>query len=163
MSSRTTLGWCNLNEDCKNVTHLCRGMEKDLSNFESLQARNPERYNLIKYEDFASNVEEGTQKLFDFLGIPVTTQVRVFLDTHTKNADQTVYAHSTRRFSKNVVNAWRDKLSQNRSKEITATCSKLLQNLGYPLSYKTNVVESTTTTMASVDGDFGEFGEYGFL
>lgn len=141
-------------------------MERDLSNFESLQARNPERYNLVKYEEFASNVEEGTQKLFDFLDIPVTTQVRVFLDTHTKSVDQTVYAHSTHRFSKNVVNAWRDKLPQNRSKEITNTCSKLLKYLGYPLSYKTNAVVSTTTTMTSVnggDGEFGEFGEYGFF
>lgn len=133
MSSRSNLSWCRKNASCRNVTHLCQTMQRDLTLLESLQAQHPDRYYLVKHEEFSSDVETGTEKLFEFLGLPITASVRVFLETHTKGTEEgKIETHSTHRFSKNVVNAWRDRLPKKKEAIINNACSSVLKTLNYP-------------------------------
>ena len=134
MASRDTFPLCAAHPSCTNFTRLCNTMEKDLARLETLRAQYPDRYYLVKHDEFSLDVEAGTQKLFDFLGIPVTAPVRVFLETHTKGTeDGKIEPHSTYRFSKNVVNAWREQMKKKRIKNITTTCSNVLKALNYTL------------------------------
>lgn len=132
MASRANITWCMEDEACGNAEHLCRDMEEDLSRLETLRAKRPDRYYLLKYEEFNANLEVETKRLFDFLGLEVSAPVRVFLDTHTLKTEAEWDPHSIHRDSKKAVTAWRDKLSKENATEISETCSSVLEALDYP-------------------------------
>lgn len=131
LASRSTLTWCRTDPKCWSVQHLCNSIENDLSIFDTLKKKHPDRYYLLKYEDLAVNVETETEKLFRFLDLPVSPSVRVFLDTHTKATLSAKDPHSTHRLSKFTPSAWRDKLPSSSISSISTSCSSVLKSLNY--------------------------------
>jgi len=135
MASRAPLSWCQDDPACQDVRHLCSNMQRDLNLLESLKIRNPERYYLLNYEEFTKDVGIGTEKLFKFLGLTVTAPVKIFLDTHTRRETDEAESdpYSTRRLSKNVASAWRNRLSSQNISDISSKCLDVLKYLNYPL------------------------------
>lgn len=139
MASRANLTWCRSEPACGDVQRLCDDVSEDLQWLERLKNQFPDRYYLLKFEDLTANVEIETQKLFQFLQIPITVPVKVFLTTHTRSSepsDKNIARRkhdpfSTNRQTKSVANEWRTKLSKNETTFISKICNKVLNNLGY--------------------------------
>lgn len=131
MASRANFTWCQEDRNCSDARVLCREQENDLSVLKYLQAQYPDRYYLLKHEDLSLNVESETEKLFSFLGLPITTAVRVFLDTHTKRTVDADDPYSIRRRSENVTRTWRNRLTPENITDISVACSSVLKTLNY--------------------------------
>ena len=69
-------------------------MENDLNLLETLKACQPERYYLMKYEDFSVNTEVETENLFTFLGIDMSSSVRTFQRVQTNKKAMNSIANS---------------------------------------------------------------------
>lgn len=135
MASRANLTWCHSVEtdECSNPKHLCDETERNLSLLESLKARHPDRYYLLKYEDLNMDFDLETAKLFDFLDLPVTPSVRVFLHTHTRRAGRDTDPYSVYRPIGTTALAWRQKLSTSVIANISSVCTSVLKKLNYTL------------------------------
>ena len=131
MSSRTNLTWCRPDPKCSQVANLCGTMMKDLNLLDSLKARQPDRYYLLKYEDLSLNLEVETKKLFNFLGLEVSPAVRIFLETHTKKIIGANDPHSIYRNPNMTVLGWRSKLSFGNVSIIEKSCSSVMKKLNY--------------------------------
>ena len=127
MFSRQNYDWCQANPNCIEADLHCRRDEKDLELFKRLKAGRPDRYYFLQYENLFSDLEEETQKLFEFIGLPFTTWTRLFLETHTRVFDPMGY--STYRYSSFVVSRWRSKMSVTDVESISKICSPLLTAL----------------------------------
>ena len=131
MASRANFTWCQEDRNCSDARVLCGEQENDLNVLKYLQAQYPDRYYLLKHEDLSLNVESETEKLFAFLGLPITASVRVFLETHTKRTVNAEDPYSIRRQSENVTRAWRERLTPENITDISAACSSVLKTLNY--------------------------------
>lgn len=130
MSSRTDLPWCVLDPACNDAGRLCNEVRSDLEEVSRLQSLFPDRLYLLKFEDLAANVEIETEKLFQFLGMPVSSSVKVFLSQHTQSNQTRDNPFSTIRHSNIVASAWRNKMSSDRIANITDVCTLTLRKLG---------------------------------
>lgn len=119
MASRALLPWCQNDPGCYDVQHLCSNIRRDLSLFESLWSRNPERYYLLNFGEFTKDVQIGTEKLFNFLGLNVSAPVRLFLNTNSRQTTENA--------------AWRERLSPQNITDISSKCLDVLKSLDYPL------------------------------
>jgi hypothetical protein len=141
MASRANLTWCRPDPACGDVHHLCSDVQEDVELVKRLQTQFPDRFYLLKFEDLTSNVETETEKLFRFLGLPVTVPVKVFLSTHTGSSPSASInklavkgkndPFSTSRQSKSVAYEWRTKLSSQEVTAITNVCRNVLKMLDY--------------------------------
>ncbi|KAI9563391.1 hypothetical protein GHT06_010854 [Daphnia sinensis] len=133
MSSRDGLKWCQINPACNNVNRLCTELVEDLELIKELVAQFPNRHYLVKFEDLATNVESGTEKLFQFLEMPVLKPTTAFLDSHTKSNDQKLkenfldFDHSTFRKSDAVAYGWKNKMDTKLIANITSICASALE------------------------------------
>lgn len=134
VASRTNLTWCQEDPACGDIRRLCSEMEADVNALSS-------KYLMIRFEDLTLNMEIETERLFKYLEMPLTSSVRLFLETHTKgqrhqksdlNKDDDPF--STHRDSKSVAYEWRKKLSKDRIRQISETCSSVLKLLDYPIN-----------------------------
>lgn len=135
MSSREGLKWCKMMPACNSASILCTDLVEDLELIKGLRAQFPDRHYLLKFEDLAVDVEKGTEKLFEFLEMPVLQPTKAFLESHTKSNDQKLkedflnFEHSTFRKSDAVAYGWKKKLSSKVIANITTTCSSALKAL----------------------------------
>jgi len=106
----------------------------DLNLLDSLKARQPDRYYLLKYEDLSLNLEVETEKLFNFLGLEVSPSVRIFLETHTKKNIGADDPHSIFRNPNMTVFGWQSQLNFGNVSMIENTCSSVMKKLNYKSS-----------------------------
>lgn len=118
---------------CSNIQNLCGSMGNDLDLLETLRARQPERYYLMKYEDFSENTEVETEKLFTFLGIDMSSSVRTFQRVQDKKKAMNSMANSFPSIgSRNST--WPEKLSKSEVSMLEKYCSPVIKKLNYTLS-----------------------------
>jgi hypothetical protein len=101
----------------------------------------PDRFYLLKFEDFTLNVETKTKNLFRFLGLPMTVPVKVFLSTQTGSRQSATInklvdrrkndPFSTSHQLKSVAYEWRTKLTNAKVTAITNVCNTVLKMLDY--------------------------------
>lgn len=143
MASRANLSWCRPDPACGQVGNLCGDMLDDLNRINQLKKQYPNQHYLLKFEDLTANVESETEKLFQFLQIPITVPVKVFLTTHTRSGDGVTVENtrarkhddpfSTNRQSKSVASEWRRKLPAKEIENITNICLPVLKMLDYKI------------------------------
>ena len=89
----------------------------------------------IRYEDFVLNPVGKTLKIYDFIGINMTMEVKEWLDeaTSVTNKDNLAVAspQGMRRNVKTVLNSWRKDLSFEAVNLIQNKCDNVLNVLGY--------------------------------
>ena len=89
----------------------------------------------IRYEDFVSSPLEKTQKIYDFVGINMTMEVKEWLDEATSvTNDDNLSVESPqgiKRNAKTVLNSWRNDLSFEAVNLIQNKCDNAMNLLGY--------------------------------
>jgi hypothetical protein len=131
MASRINLPWCDPDPACNDAARLCGEVKDDLERISQLQSQFPDRFYLIKFEDLAASVELETEKLYKFLGMPVTDSVKFFLSKHTQSNETRDNPFSTIRHSNTVALGWKSKLSNETIAKITDVCAPTLKMLGF--------------------------------
>ncbi|XP_013790025.1 carbohydrate sulfotransferase 3-like [Limulus polyphemus] len=135
LSSRQVLDWC-MNSNCSNYRVLCTETEKDLDVFYRLQADNPTKFTLIRYEDLAVHPQEQSMMLFERLQLHYSSAVPKFIASHTRRSEADPY--STHRNSSAVAFEWRHRLSFPQIENIQKYCSGVLRTLGYDILNSTS-------------------------
>ena len=89
----------------------------------------------IRYEDFALNPIGNTLKMYDFIGINMTMEVKEWLDKATsianKNDLSVASPQGLRRNVKTVLNSWRKELPFTAVQIIQNKCKSILDILNY--------------------------------
>jgi hypothetical protein len=129
MSSRANLPWCQPDPACNDPERLCAEVEEDLEWEKRLRSQFPDRHYFLKFEDLAANVQTETEKLFRFLGMPISDPVKVFLAKHTQSNETRANPFSTIRQSNTVASEWQTKLASSEILNITNVCTPLLKTL----------------------------------
>lgn len=132
--SRAKIAWCQADPKCKDIPNLCGAINNDLILLNSLIEKQPEQYYLLKYEDLSLNPDVETGKLFKFLGLEMSSSVRVFLESHTRKTVRLNDPHSTYRNSNLTVSRWRGNLPEKQVNIIENACSSLMKKMNYLLS-----------------------------
>ncbi|XP_041482335.1 carbohydrate sulfotransferase 3-like [Lytechinus variegatus] len=113
------------------VQELCRWMRENTFSSASLPLWLRGRYLLIKYEDFAESPLTETQRIYDFIGMPLTRDLKRFVNetTHPKFSDTNTFG--TSKNSKNTAKQWMNDLTVLEERQILQECLDVLQLLGY--------------------------------
>jgi hypothetical protein len=120
---------------------LCADVQEDTELMKQLQTQFPDRFYLLKFEDFTLNVKTETKNLFRFLVLHVTVPDKVFLSTQTGSRQSATINNladrrkndpfSTSHQSKSVAYKWRTKLTNAEVIFITNVCNTVFKMLGY--------------------------------
>ncbi|KAL1475332.1 hypothetical protein MTO96_037368 [Rhipicephalus appendiculatus] len=131
--SRRRRKWCR--RRCSSAIWLCNDMKHDLDVFENISREFPGRAVQVRFEDLALDTLNVTSKMYNALGLPLTTSVRQFIDSHTNEKNVKVQRHpyATSRNSKDVVNAWKRKIRPEHALHINRACGHVIKRLGYEL------------------------------
>jgi len=129
MESRKHRVWCPNNPDCEEPARLCQDLKEDYHSFKKLSSEFPDRYKVIRYEDFSMDPYNNTKDVFKFFGFSVHSRVTKFLDTHTKTNIGGV--SSTFRDSKTAPFKWRERLSLDEMLKIQDDCEEAMKLWGY--------------------------------
>lgn len=130
LSSRLNMTFCKNEPDaCPDPKEFCQQKEDDLKRLEKLDVIYPGLFNVVKFEDLTANVYLETQKLFQFLEMPITRSVQTFLRTHTESDKEAHNQRATFRRTKEVASKWKKKLTQSEIDSITNSCRPLLKRL----------------------------------
>ncbi|KAH8032192.1 hypothetical protein HPB51_023827 [Rhipicephalus microplus] len=110
-------------------------MKRDLDVFENISREFPGRAIQVRFEDLALDTVNVTSKMYSALGLPLTTSVRQFIDTHTKETNVKVQRnpYATFRNSKGVANAWKRKIRPEHTLHLNRVCEDVIRRLGYEL------------------------------
>jgi len=99
------------------------------------------KYMRIRYEDFVLNPIGNTIKIYDFIGINMTMNVKEWLDEamSPRNYGNVSVSspQSMKRNVKSVLNSWRQELSYEAVEMIQNKCKGVLSILGYN-KFRTN-------------------------
>lgn len=124
------------NNGCASL--LCKRQEKDLLEEESISTRYPHRLKIFLYEDIAARPIETARKLFEFIGTTFTPKAKEYiLNITSANKTDNCNICTTRSNSKEHINAWRKKITNEFRKIIEQRCSYILQRF-YNSSYSAN-------------------------
>lgn len=136
-SRMTTVDWC-YRYDCYNVSYLCNSMDKDLTEFQSLYKRFPDRLHFVRYEDLCLNPNKIIKELMDEVKLDFDDNMIQFLSTHTnKSVDNPVDTH---RITSKQVLKWVKEISSERLEDVQRKCSRVMQHFGYlPIASSRNV------------------------
>ena len=112
---------------------FCSDMVQSLSFALSAEAKFPDRYKLLRYEDLVRAPLSVSQELFDFVRIPISVHVKEYLINSTSSDNnRNVNGYST--FSNNVsalINSWRRQFSLENVRAIESHCWPMLDILQY--------------------------------
>lgn len=82
MKSRVNVPWCR-QRFCWDLPTVCDNFGRDLNDSLALGKKHPRRVFFVRYEDFCLDARGWTQKMFDFLGIPLLPSIEEYLRAHT--------------------------------------------------------------------------------
>jgi len=129
MQSRKHRTWCPGNPDCDDPKRLCQDLLDDYHSANKLLVEYPDRYKVIRYEDFSMDPLNNTETVFKFFGFSLHPTVTEFLDSHTKSNKGGV--SSTFRDSKTAPFHWRQQLTMVEVERIQAACGEAMKVWGY--------------------------------
>ena len=90
MNSRWEMSWCR-HEECASPKRLCDDLVEDFEAVRRLQIRYPDRFSLLRFEDFAKNPIESLRRVVKFAGLAdLTEAMKKFVATHTTAKQQQV-------------------------------------------------------------------------
>ncbi|XP_018018002.1 carbohydrate sulfotransferase 5 [Hyalella azteca] len=147
MHSRHRLDWCRA-PVCSDPSIVCDHLLLDLHHSQTLQAKYPDRFLLVRYEDLGTQPEAMASLILDFVGLPSTNSVKNFIAEHTtleskrrsdaaaaKSSDgggdgtprrgrrrKPTNAYSTFRNSRTTTFAWRNALNYSAVAAIQDVC-----------------------------------------
>ena len=92
----------------------------------------------MRYEEFALNIWNKTNVLFDFLGLPVTLKTREYLLNHTEKEmfSGKPKVWNTFRNPKEAPFHWKSKLSIDKIMEVQKHCQTAMKLWGYRMASK---------------------------
>lgn len=115
------------------VQKFCLSMIQSLRFALSAEGRLPDHYRLLRYEDLVSSPLNASQELFDFVGIPMSDQVKRYLVNSTNSRDRR-YTHeygTLRNNASKLIDAWRNHLSAEAVRAVESHCWPVLEILRY--------------------------------
>ncbi|KAL1448311.1 hypothetical protein MTO96_044098 [Rhipicephalus appendiculatus] len=133
--SRQQRPFCTAVPNCTSAAVLCDEIEHDMDVFDKVSQEFPGRVIQVRYEDLVLDALNVTSKMYDALGMPFTESVRRFIESHTHETNVTVQRHpfATSRNSKDVANAWKQKIKPEDALRINRDCLRVIKRLGYAL------------------------------
>lgn len=131
MNSRKVLDWCN-ETSCMDSKELCKEMQNDLAIYQKMRQEHPKSFVQVRYEDLALNSSAEVRALYKALGLPFTSVVQRYIQSHTHaNANEINNPYSTRRNSSVAAFEWKHKLTFKTVEAIQNECSEVMDDLGY--------------------------------
>ena len=95
------------------------------------------KYMRVRYEDFVLNPIGLTSKIYKFVGLKMTLEIKNWLDTafSEKNSNELAKTapFSLQRNIKSVLNNWRKDMSFEAVQEIQSKCERILKILDYKI------------------------------
>lgn len=119
----------DINYDWNNPKTICGDMMLDYTAASNFMKKYPDRFTVVRYEDFASQVFQEAPKLFNFLQLPFHDQVKKFLKDHTKATKGDAF--STYRHTKATVFRWTKDITWNQTQIVQKDCSGAMKLWGY--------------------------------
>lgn len=104
---------------------LCTDMVTDFSAAVSLIKKYPDRFTVVRYEDFALDVFQKTPELFKFLGLPYHEKVYNFLKDHTRAQDSD---------TNSTVFNWKNNITYDQLEFIQERCYSAMKLWGYKVA-----------------------------
>ncbi|NXN15443.1 CHST1 sulfotransferase, partial [Indicator maculatus] len=90
------------------------------------------KYMLVRYEDLARNPMKKTEEIYDFLGIPLDTNVERWIQNNTRgDRSSSKHKYGTVRNSAATAEKWRFRLSYEIVAFTQHACQQVLAQLGY--------------------------------
>ncbi|XP_034942897.1 carbohydrate sulfotransferase 5-like isoform X2 [Chelonus insularis] len=132
MQSRKHRNWCPSSPDCYDPARVCADMISDYESAVRLKKQYSQRFKVVRYEDLSIDPFLNAKNLFEFYGLNFHSNVKNFLETHTKNDFGGV--SSTFRNSKAAPFHWRNDLDFEEVEEIQSVCSRAMSLWGYVLA-----------------------------
>uniref|UniRef100_A0A182Q212 Sulfotransferase domain-containing protein n=1 Tax=Anopheles farauti TaxID=69004 RepID=A0A182Q212_9DIPT len=129
LQSRKHRVWCPGRPDCDDPSTVCSDMQLDYEAAVELSKRFPRRFRVVRYEDLSLNPYRMTKEILHFYGLPFHPEVKMFLDTHTKQDVGGV--SSTYRDSKSAPFHWTKDLTFDQVKIIQDSCVAAMRSWGY--------------------------------
>ena len=118
----------------RSASELCEGMLTDIHIREQLQRSHSGVFLQLKYEDLATQPAKTSQKLFDFLGIPFSDEMKSWVNgaTHA-SVDTKGIMGINRRDSSQTALKWQSTLTEQQKVTISNNrpCQELLHYLKY--------------------------------
>ncbi|XP_068243969.1 carbohydrate sulfotransferase 5-like [Palaemon carinicauda] len=139
MSSRSRMPWCK-GPTCKDIPAVCQAANQDAQSAKEYRAKFPKNFLIVRYEDLALHPYKVTREIFEFLNLPLVTDLAVFIEDHTsqqaqktESGDSYTYAalFSTYRNSSAAATLWRKTISFGKVKEIQDHCGLAMRYFGY--------------------------------
>jgi len=85
VNSRLEREWCLNVSRCIDPALICEDMELDFIVAKKLIQERRNQILILRYEEFALNIWEHTNLLYDFLGLPLSMETKEFLLNHTQS------------------------------------------------------------------------------
>ncbi|XP_023348675.1 carbohydrate sulfotransferase 5 isoform X2 [Eurytemora carolleeae] len=131
MESRKHRDWCPGNPDCEDPKKLCEDLESDYYAYKALLQTYPDRYRMVRYEDFSMDPYNNTVNVFRYFRFSMHKRVEQFLNSHTTTNIGGV--SSTFRDSKTAPFMWKERLTREEVYNIQDSCSQAMNLWGYNL------------------------------
>ncbi|XP_033745683.1 carbohydrate sulfotransferase 1-like [Pecten maximus] len=137
---------------------LCVLLSKEIEFILKLREIYPKRLKILIYERFAFDPVESSRRLFEFISLRFTTELKLVVKslTLTKFEKSGCYWCAKRTNSYLTANKWRQQVLLKHIKKVDKICSTtyqrlgyrtlpneaVLRNISYPLFVETNIVDS---------------------
>lgn len=107
----------------------CIEMENNLRLWKDPPEWLKNRHMLLRYEDLAEDPLSITQKMYEFIGVPVPSAVKLWLEFNTNWNEVGEFAHA--RISSEAAHRWRTHITYQRMEDIQRHCIAPLIMAGY--------------------------------
>ncbi|XP_074645933.1 carbohydrate sulfotransferase 2-like [Tubulanus polymorphus] len=111
---------------------LCTKMQQDIEVFEQIRRIYPDRFLLLKYENFAEDPIDGAKKIYRFMNqsLPATVADQLYKMSHSVKQSVSnlgTYKHN----STQVAHAWQTRMKLSEVKQINNYCNGIYKKLEY--------------------------------
>lgn len=131
LDSRRRGGYVNLNNISSSAKVLCERMTHDLQVAKLIKRKFPDQYIQVYYEFLARYPQLGAQRLYDFIGLPLTSTIKAYVMNITHASQNSGYFSTKRKDSGKVSNKWRQSLPYKYVKLIDSKCMSLYDSSEY--------------------------------
>ena len=96
-----------------------------------------ERYMLVRHEDFSMDPINYTEKIYNFIDHNTTKELLNWISasTSTVNQNREGDTYGTRKNSKQVITAWREKITYDQAEAVQRICKPVMDKLKYRIFY----------------------------
>ncbi|XP_011669653.2 carbohydrate sulfotransferase 1-like [Strongylocentrotus purpuratus] len=119
--------------DADEIKDLCEHMARNLQYKDDPPSWLKGKYMLVRFEDVAEDPIEQTQRIYQHVGIKIHQDVLGWLknNTHGNKGHGTGGPFSRTRDTDNVINAWKNSISEEVREEVERKCSHVMDALSY--------------------------------